>query len=580
MFADSLDDPCPPERWHPAMEALVSEAVGEGAFGGGAAEVRLRGLLGGLTQSDAGARECAAIALANGLAEKETLAAWPPVARCLVRLASSELPGRYIAAALALELVGAARTYGIHRGALPDERLVAEIERWRGTELGPFRDELLHHTGDAPSDYRTASVADLLEYARERELRGSDLEDRTRVDVWRTGAEVALRLQIDEILHAPAFQALESAWRGLQFLIERIDFRENVRLAILDWTKDELREDLRDDPQRGALGRWTRVRGDDGTRPYGAVIAMYGFDDDDRDVDLLDRVARLAESRRLLFIANANASFFGLQSFTEMRDVRELEDTARPSERWRSFRASPAARSVALCAPRFQVRDAYRSTSPRAFGYFENASRHEDTLWAPASIALGVCIARSFAAYRWCPSILGPIDGATDLPTQVGRIPIEAALTDGVEYMVSELGFAGLTYRSRENEAVFFSANTAYRPIDGFGKDTDASLSAKLPYAFVVTRIAHYLESIALSYGAQQSRETIERALNEWLKRYVVDLAHPPASIRARRPFRRASVVVEDGPDETWWRYRLTLVPHFMFMGASFTLALEGEIER
>ncbi|WP_423383675.1 type VI secretion system contractile sheath domain-containing protein [Burkholderia sp. LMG 32019] len=29
--------------------------------------------------------------------------------------------------------------------------------------------------------------------------------------------------QIDSILHHPAFQALESAWRGLQFLVDRTD---------------------------------------------------------------------------------------------------------------------------------------------------------------------------------------------------------------------------------------------------------------------------------------------------------------------------------------------------------------------
>src|SRR5687768_6830949 len=39
-----------------------------------------------------------------------------------------------------------------------------------------------------------------------------------------------LSAQVDAILHHPAVQHLESAWRGLKHLVERVDFRENIRL--------------------------------------------------------------------------------------------------------------------------------------------------------------------------------------------------------------------------------------------------------------------------------------------------------------------------------------------------------------
>ncbi|WP_198361261.1 type VI secretion system contractile sheath domain-containing protein, partial [Burkholderia ubonensis] len=38
--------------------------------------------------------------------------------------------------------------------------------------------------------------------------------------------------QLDAILHHPAFQALESTWRGLQFLVDRTDFRQNVKIEV------------------------------------------------------------------------------------------------------------------------------------------------------------------------------------------------------------------------------------------------------------------------------------------------------------------------------------------------------------
>jgi len=53
-------------------------------------------------------------------------------------------------------------------------------------------------------------------------------------------AEIDKRLsaQVNEVLHHPEVQKLESAWRGLRWSIERIDFRENISVEILPVTKD------------------------------------------------------------------------------------------------------------------------------------------------------------------------------------------------------------------------------------------------------------------------------------------------------------------------------------------------------
>ena len=41
--------------------------------------------------------------------------------------------------------------------------------------------------------------------------------------------------QLDEILHNETFQEVESAWRGLKFLVDRTDFRQNVKIEVLDF---------------------------------------------------------------------------------------------------------------------------------------------------------------------------------------------------------------------------------------------------------------------------------------------------------------------------------------------------------
>ena len=63
-------------------------------------------------------------------------------------------------------------------------------------------------------------------------------------------AEIDAKLsrQIDEILHHPDFQTLESAWRGLKFLVDRTDFRENIKVEMLNVSKEDLLDDFEDSP--------------------------------------------------------------------------------------------------------------------------------------------------------------------------------------------------------------------------------------------------------------------------------------------------------------------------------------------
>ena len=50
--------------------------------------------------------------------------------------------------------------------------------------------------------------------------------------------------QVDEILHNDKFQEMESAWRGLKLLIDRTDFRENIKIEVLNVSKEELLDDF------------------------------------------------------------------------------------------------------------------------------------------------------------------------------------------------------------------------------------------------------------------------------------------------------------------------------------------------
>ena len=75
-------------------------------------------------------------------------------------------------------------------------------------------------------------------------------------------AEIDSRLgrQMDAILHHPEFQSLEAAWRGLKLLVERTDFRENIRIgrpgAPDEWATMKQRMQGRAPPTLRMFPRW------------------------------------------------------------------------------------------------------------------------------------------------------------------------------------------------------------------------------------------------------------------------------------------------------------------------------------
>jgi len=50
--------------------------------------------------------------------------------------------------------------------------------------------------------------------------------------------------QVNEIMHSEDFQKMESAWRSMKFLIDRTDFRQNIKIEMLNVSKDDLLADF------------------------------------------------------------------------------------------------------------------------------------------------------------------------------------------------------------------------------------------------------------------------------------------------------------------------------------------------
>ncbi|MET0286715.1 MAG: type VI secretion system contractile sheath large subunit [Polyangiales bacterium] len=431
--------------------------------------------------------------------------------------------------------------------------------------------------------------------------------DRAVVDAMIAEIDRRIGAQVNEIMHAPEFQSLESTWRELKLLVDRVDFRENVRVEIVNLPKQDLAADFEDSPELVKSGLYRTVYSSEygtfGGHPYGALIANYEFDQGPQDMALLRQCAAVAAVAHAPLIANASPRFFGSDSFLDLPRLKDLRAQFEGPQyaRWSSFRDSEDARNVALCLPRFLLRLPYGQDAQvsKTFNFEEDVTgHHERYLWGHASIALATCIASSFAKYRWCPNIIGPTAGGAveqlplhnyeamgDLQT---KIPTEIQLTERREFELSEEGFVGLVYRKGADNAAFFSANSPQRPKsfggseEGRSAETNYRLGTQLPYMFIVNRLAHYIKVIERErVGSARERADLERELNQWVGQYVITMDNPSPSLRAQRPLRDARVEVVDLPGQPgWYRCNLKVRPHFKYMGAEFTLSLVGKLDK
>lgn len=214
----------------------------------------------------------------------------------------------------------------------------------------------------------------------------------------------SLAERLNEVLHHPAFQRVEAAWRSLHLLVDRADRRDDVRVELLQLSKDELRLDLARAPDaaRTALHRIACEVADraEHVEPYDLLVGDYEFTNGDDDLALLDGVAAVASEARAPFLTGVAPAAFGLDSWEELSGIEDLKaHFAGPRyARWRTLRRSERGRHLALCLPRFLVRlpyDASPAPSPTSFFQEDVVHHHERYLWGNAAVALAAYSIRS-----------------------------------------------------------------------------------------------------------------------------------------------------------------------------------------
>ncbi|MBD3421161.1 MAG: type VI secretion system contractile sheath large subunit [Chitinivibrionales bacterium] len=431
-----------------------------------------------------------------------------------------------------------------------------------------------------------------------------DKIDKTVLDHHIAEIDRKLSAQLDEIMHHPDFQKMESSWRSLKFLVDRTDFRKNIKIDLLDVSKDDLAEDFEDAPETIQSGLYKHVYTEEydtpGGEPYGAVISNFDFNSGPADVGLLQEISKVSAACHCPFIGAAIPKFFGKDSADDLTKIEDLHNYMDRSEflKWNQFRESEDSRYVGLVLPRFALRLPYGSeTSPvKEFNYEEGVTGddHEKYLWGNASFAFATNMVASFISNGWCVQIRGPESGGKvdDLPIHVYdvgkgsqvKIPTEILIPETREFEFANEGFIPLSFYKNRSYACFFSANSAQKPQEYDDPIVTANMriNSRLPYIFLVSRIAHYLKVIQReNIGSTKSRKVLEDELNEWIGGLVTEMNDPGPELIATHPLKAAEVAVteiEDNPG--FFKVGLSVMPHFQIEGIDINLSLVSQMPK
>lgn len=408
--------------------------------------------------------------------------------------------------------------------------------------------------------------------------------------------------QLDEVLHNKKFQALESRWRGLNYLVMNTETGKSLKIRVLNIKQSELAKDLESAAEfdRSSLFKkiYEEEYGTFGGAPYGLLIGDYAFSGSAPDVGTLTKLSNVAAASHAPFIAAASPELFDMQSFTHIPVPGDLAKLFESSTLvpYKEFRETEDSRYVALALPRVLLRLPYgpKTVPVEGFEYEEKVGEnHDNFCWGNAAYALGERITHAFSLYSWCAAIRGVEGGGLveNLPyygftTSEGdkavKCPTEVAITDRRENELSELGFITLCYKKNSAQAAFFGGSTTNKPktYNLASANANARLSAQLPYILATSRFAHFIKVMMRDkIGSFATREGVSNYLNNWIADYVLLNDSAGQETKARLPLREARVDVTEIPGKPGaYRAVVFLKPHFQLNELSVSMRLVADL--
>ena len=412
--------------------------------------------------------------------------------------------------------------------------------------------------------------------------------------------DTILSNQVNEILHQPEFQELESTWRSIYFLVDNTSWEDdNVDIQLLDASKDELINDFGDKPvtQSGlAIHLFEKEYDQAGGEPFSAIVSDFELTNSNDDIELLEKITTAGSLVHAPFLSSIGHEFFGLDHLSELteRDLRDYFDGSNPDyTQYLNFRETEVSRFSSLTMNRFLLRAPYEPNKRSSFEFKEDASgkNARKYLWGSPAFLMAKNMVQAFQKNGWAVDIVGLKGGG--LTKGLAQISIddtieerthstEVLIPDHHEIRYSDNGITPLMGIKGEPKAFFYSAHSTQDP--GHYEDPEdqatAVVMANLPYIFLASRLAHYLRVQQRdNIGGGKQRDQIESELQDWLNKLVNKNPNPRPEEIAKQPLKDATVEVTPIVGQPgWYNIDMMIAPHLKIEGVKLSLALVANI--
>lgn len=214
-----------------------------------------------------------------------------------------------------------------------------------------------------------------------------------------------------KILHHPQFQALESAWRGLYFVVRRTETSNDLKLFLMDISKAEIIANLKSSDDLSDTDIYRKVFADRDTtisnEPWSLICGNYTFALNVEDTASLMRLAKIGNISNAPFISQIKPNMLGIESIADQPRMSDWDITTDSSEAklWTMLRTIPEAGNLGFIIPGLLIRLPYgKDSEPTEVFSFEEFTvkfDHENYVWINSSFAIALLFAQSYRSFAW-----------------------------------------------------------------------------------------------------------------------------------------------------------------------------------
>ena len=389
--------------------------------------------------------------------------------------------------------------------------------------------------------------------------------------------------QINQIIHHPRLQKLESSWRGIWLLVKQSNGTRDIKIKMLDikWSEvvKYINKATEFDQSQLFQKIYSEEYGSPGGEPYGTILGDYEISHKvskthpTDDISALAGMAQIAAASFSPFIAAASSELFGMDDFAGIGHPIDLEAIFSQTEyaKWNSLRQLADTRFVGLTLPKILMRRPYntRMESYKGLHFQEqNDGSTKNNLWGNACYAFGCILIREFADIGWFGHIRGaprnhlsggifkelPIDEhATDSHGIAFKPVTDVLITDNIEKKISELGFIPLCQGYLSPYTTFYNNQSIHKPkkYAALEVETNARISSMLQHVLCGARISHFIKLMVRDkVGSFISAEKCEDYIRQWLMKYTTGSEDLDWEEQAKYPLKDGYVRVKEHPNK------------------------------